>query len=76
MKPKIQYNKTTVPTMMPASLRIATLFPACAARPRRAALPFKVVDMLEKTSLCHNTIRTRSYVFLASEMSGNVPSCR
>ena len=38
--------------MMAASLRMATLFPCCAMRPRRPADDLMEVVMLEKTSFC------------------------
>jgi len=38
--------------MMPASLKIATLFPLCAIRPRRVALPFRDPPKDENVSDC------------------------
>lgn len=52
INPSIQYNTTTTAIMIPASFNIATLFPCCAIRPNRPALPFKDVLKFEKTSFC------------------------
>lgn len=48
--PQIQYNKTTAPTMIAASLKIATLLPCCAMRVMRVALPLSDDVMEEKVS--------------------------
>ena len=48
--PNTHHSTTTTPTIIPANFSIATLFPLCAIRPRRPALPFMDVDMEEKTS--------------------------
>lgn len=51
-KPQIQYSTMTVPAMMPASLRMATLLPDWAMRVRRVALPLSEAEKEEKVSFC------------------------
>lgn len=46
------HSTTTTPTIIPANLNIATLFPCCAMRPRRPAEPLMEVVIEEKTSDC------------------------
>jgi hypothetical protein len=46
----MNHNNTTTPIIMPASLRMATLFPDAAILPSRPADPFKEVPMEEKVS--------------------------
>jgi hypothetical protein len=48
--PHMNHNNTTTPIIMPASLRMATLFPDAAILPSRPADPFKEVPMEEKVS--------------------------
>jgi hypothetical protein len=48
----IQYSTSTTPIIMPASFKIAILFPCCAIRPSRPALDLIEVVMLEKSSFC------------------------
>lgn len=52
--PNTHHNTTTTPTIMPANFNTATLFPLCAIRPRRPALPLMLVVMEEKTSFCES----------------------
>lgn len=49
-RPQIQYSTMTVPMMMPASLKMATLLPDCAMRVRRVALPLRELEKVEKVS--------------------------
>lgn len=51
-RPQIQYSTMTVPAMMPASLRMATLLPDWAMRVRRVALPLSEAEKEEKVSFC------------------------
>lgn len=44
---------------MPASFKTATLFPDCAMRVRRVALPLRVVPKEEKVSLCSSCQYTK-----------------
>jgi hypothetical protein len=46
----MNHSTSTTPMIMPASLRIATLFPDAAILPSRPAEPFKEVLMEEKVS--------------------------
>ena len=48
--PSTNHSTTTTPTIIPASFKIATLFPCCAIRVMRPAEPFIEVDIEEKTS--------------------------
>ena len=48
--PTPYHNTTTTPTNIPASFKIATLFPCCAIRPRRLAEPLIELPIEEKTS--------------------------
>jgi len=48
--PPIHHNNITTPIIIPASFKIATLFPLCAIRPSRPALFLKDVPKLLKTS--------------------------
>ena len=50
MKLKSQYSTSNTPDMIPASFKMATLFPCCAMRVNRPALPLSDVPRLEKTS--------------------------
>ena len=50
--PHMNHSSTTVPTIIPASLNMATLFPLAAMQPRRPAEPFKEVLIEEKVSDC------------------------
>lgn len=47
-QPLIQYKTRTIATMIPASLRMATLFPCCAIRVNLPALPCKLFEKVEK----------------------------
>jgi hypothetical protein len=47
---QIQYSSITAAMIIPESLRMATLFPDCAMRPRRLAEPFRVVLKEENVS--------------------------
>lgn len=47
----MNHNKSTTPMIMPASLRMATLFPDAAILPSRPADPFKEPLMEEKVSV-------------------------
>lgn len=47
-QPPTQYSTSTIPMIMPASFRIATLFPCCAMRVKRPALPCRLFERLEK----------------------------
>ncbi len=48
--PQIHQSTRTVTLMIPASLSTAILLPDCAIRPRREALPFSEVAIVENTS--------------------------
>lgn len=48
--PQMIHSAITTPIMIPASLKIATLFPAAAIRPNRPAEPFRDVLIDEKVS--------------------------
>lgn len=50
-KPHMNHNTSTTPIIMPASLRMATLFPDAAILPNRLADPFKEPLMEEKVSV-------------------------
>jgi hypothetical protein len=56
--------------MMADSLKMATLFPAAAMRPRRPADPLSWVDMDENVSFCW--MRHVSFVSAASAYSPNL----
>jgi hypothetical protein len=51
IKCQIQYNSTTLPIMMPANFKIATLFPEEAMRVRRVAEPLSVEEKEENVSV-------------------------
>lgn len=51
------HRTTTPPTKNPANFNTATRFPVCAIRPRRPALPLRVVEREENTSFCIHKIR-------------------
>lgn len=49
---RMRYRTITTPMIIPESLKIATLLPEAAMRPRRLAEPFRFVLMEEKVSFC------------------------
>ena len=51
-RPHIHHNSTTPPTIIPASLKICTLLPELAIRPKRPALVLREEEKFEKTSFC------------------------
>lgn len=57
----MNHNTSTPPIIIPDNLRIATLFPDAAIRPRREAEPFKEVDMEENVS--DYSTRVLAFVF-------------
>lgn len=52
------HRTTTPPTKNPANFSTATRFPVWAIRPRRPALPLRVVEREENTSFCTGKLKT------------------